>query len=756
MNMHLNRDWKTITRYLLFFLLVLCVTSGIDLIARYTDTFVPMFAEEPWQKPDGFFEVERPETHALPETLLSSSTMKLWRSWSPGDGAVKGHIRTTSFKAPQYMAIPYTGAPGDHALTYIAVTCEETGSEYRPKLSLTGDVWSLAVVQVPKAFWGKTIHVSAQSGDRISYIGIGTPFGTDNLTFSLCRWYLAVPALGILYWFFFSGLILCFSLLGPMWWPASLRFIFSVVAAMGTGMIEFSLFAFDPKLGQWISCMLLVAVVALPVFFWIRWPARLMSALQAIKPYLSLWFFFFVAVIAFVSGLQKDTGAMTINGLFAPLRWGFDNQIPGAFCEALFTGVPGKDIGWGPWLASDRPPLLAGLLLPARLGAHSLGLPVFLNYQVYTGAGIALMTAWLPVLTAVVDDQSRHECSARLILVPLLVSGFFFFNTVYLWPKLMAGILGTAGFWALYSAAKALETNRKAAWIYLATASAAAAGAVLSHAGTGIGLLVFSPVLLIFLKPGNRLMMLVNSMVLFVLAMPWVIWKLYVQPGGNALFKCAFVGDFIFNERHVPVLDTVVAVYRELGLVGWVQTKLNNLSFLFANDCVMEKVGLNGMGPFWRFSDTIDMLRIYDYYHLFFVLKFFLIGLVVVFWQIIYGKKITQVVPRFFLDVMFYGFIGVCLALFLLMPPPVVHHLPYVSIIMICLGGYALLFWVSKSVFMGVLVADCVYWLIVWVISPIVSAGGIHLFSLALFLFGGLMLMVELIKKIPCRHEPQV
>src|SRR5262249_57550285 len=73
-----------------------------------------------------------------------------------------------------------------------------------------------------------------------------------------------------------------------------------------------------------------------------------------------------VGYTGFVCAWDNGGDRWAGNALFTPLRWSSDNQIPIWFADALYHGARPETIRWGPWLASDREPLLPAFLLIPR------------------------------------------------------------------------------------------------------------------------------------------------------------------------------------------------------------------------------------------------------------------------------------------------------------------------------------------------------------------------------------------------------
>src|SRR4029079_7645297 len=109
------------------------------------------------------------------------------------------------------------------------------------------------------------------------------------------------------------------------------------------------------------------------------------------------WLVVAMTYVAFVSSIDNGGGTWAVNGMFSPLRWSVDNQLPLLFSEAMYDGTPRDAIKWGQGLASDRTPLLAALLLIVRsviIGPLALNTGSTIVSTAYVLAGIVILSSW--------------------------------------------------------------------------------------------------------------------------------------------------------------------------------------------------------------------------------------------------------------------------------------------------------------------------------------------------------------------------
>ncbi len=131
-----------------------------------------------------------------------------------------------------------------------------------------------------------------------------------------------------------------------------------------------------------------------------------------------------------------DSGADVANLRFFDSARPGDNLIPLFFAEKIYAHQPVSPICCGDWLSSDRPPLQAGIFLlqrPLRL----LG-SVGLQYQL---VGTVLQCLWICGVWTLLRALEAPAQRIRQVLGFLIFSGFLFYNSVYVWPKLLAATL---------------------------------------------------------------------------------------------------------------------------------------------------------------------------------------------------------------------------------------------------------------------------------------------------------------------------
>jgi hypothetical protein len=267
-----------------------------------------------------------------------------------------------------------------------------------------------------------------------------------------------------------------------------------------------------------------------------------------------------------------------------------DNYMPRVMAEWLASGsyttrgAPKMLVG--DWHMSDRPPLQASLVLAA------LPLQVGDFFSFYQFVATTCQMGWLAAVYALARTIALPRRYLQFTLAAAASSPFFFFNSVYTWPKLL-------GTW-LFITALALvlqflrdrkreeqglvqqdegdERKGASAWV-LVMAGVAIALSLLSHGGVGFSVLAL-PLLAVYWKPWRAvrvrpIVILVAGAVVPVLYAPWSVYQKVVDPPGNRLLKQHFAGVDGIDAR--GTWEAIVDTYRALDAGTYVAGRWSNV-----------------------------------------------------------------------------------------------------------------------------------------------------------------------------------
>ena len=214
----------------------------------------------------------------------------------------------------------------------------------------------------------------------------------------------------------------------------------------------------------------------------------LSETFRSLRLPLGVWFTASLFYVLLLYVADTGAGAWQANNRFYPPFWSSDNNWPMLVSEVVYRGNSIAGI-FGDWHVSDRPQLQTGLSLLLRplFGAFSPGQDVghHLHYF-HHGIGVLLNSFWTfccLLLCLSVGVGRRQACVAVLFLG---MTPFAIFNSVYVWPKMLAGAFGVLALIPVI--VPVVRGEGRLAYRELPTVAALAAFSLLSH---GAGLLFF-------------------------------------------------------------------------------------------------------------------------------------------------------------------------------------------------------------------------------------------------------------------------
>jgi hypothetical protein len=239
-----------------------------------------------------------------------------------------------------------------------------------------------------------------------------------------------------------------------------------------------------------------------------------------------------------------------------------DNVLPLIFADNVHHGDP-RALTWG-WQGSARPPLQSGAVLLQTPLTQAAGWHIT-SYQTLA---TLLQVVWVPALWAL-SRILRLSTPRRAALVTLCVfSGFFFFNSVFVWPKLLAAGLVLTAF-ALWFRVP------PSPWTYV-LAGCAAGTAMMAHPGVAFTLGPMAVALLLpRFRPAARLLAVTAAAAILVVA-PWTAYQRLYDPPGDQLLRQHLGG--VVDDR--PLVRTVREQYAAIPVTTVAHNKLVNVTTL--------------------------------------------------------------------------------------------------------------------------------------------------------------------------------
>ncbi len=336
--------------------------------------------------------------------------------------------------------------------------------------------------------------------------------------------------------FLLPGAAIVTAILRKREMPAGLSLIAAIVASAACGYVAFWIYFASKLAGQIFSYGVVVAaLVALARRRKQEDASRKQELREAVVPLLyafCLGVFYLSLLYLFVNPMQA--GVDVANVRFFPETRPGDNIIPFIFAERIYDRAPIRPFCCGDWLSSDRPPLQAGIFLlqrPLRVAGNT-----GLQYQVL---GTMLQCLWVCGVWSVLRALGAGMRRCTQVLCLLGFSGFLFYNSVYVWPKLLAAAFILFVFAIL---ARAILEPRALRRFEIALAASSFVLALLAHPGS-----VFSTpaivVALLWKRDLLRWKQAALALPIFVAAIvPWMLYQKFYDPPGNRLLKMHLAG----------------------------------------------------------------------------------------------------------------------------------------------------------------------------------------------------------------------
>ena len=334
--------------------------------------------------------------------------------------------------------------------------------------------------------------------------------------------------------------------------PAATLAIAYTLTALA-GYAAFWCYLASPALGRAVTAAWVLAAVAAPVAV-LRTGIRRDAAMQLLLTF-AVGLFYLAVLYLPATGIGAEQR-------FFVLRPS-DNVLPQLFAERIYTGQDPR-VPLAGWQSSDRPPLQTGIQLLVRPLFHVAPAHLRAEYEI---VGLIAQLLWLPAAWLLCVRAGMS--SRRFVLALAIFSGFFLYNTVYTWPKLLAAGFCVA---ALVFALPAQRENRAAS---LTLAGICAALALLAHGSSAFFVLPAVALVIAFRRPPART--LVAALAAGVLLLiPWSAYQRFYDPPGDRLLKMHLAGTKGVDPR--PAAAVIAEAYARTPLDDIVRNKLANVT----------------------------------------------------------------------------------------------------------------------------------------------------------------------------------
>lgn len=350
--------------------------------------------------------------------------------------------------------------------------------------------------------------------------------------------------------------------------------LWTLVLAAGVGYLTFWVFLVHRGAGLAWACLLMLGAVTSLCIGWRR--GDRWAGLWSRPARLAFWLgLLYLSLATLYDGLGRVPANFPGSFLDPPgLSFWFtsrvgDDLIPLKFASAVANGAPLRGVGtnfWG-WQYSDRPPLQTGLLLEFwplgwLFGPATLGLAL----------GTVLQVQWVVGLAAVAAALGVNRRRTQFVLLVAAATGCVYFNTVYVWPKLLSAALFCATAAVLVRAWRERRAPQRSE---TALAALAAALALLAHGTIAFSLLALAAMAVCY-RPFRQWRICVSAGLLAAAVyLPWPCYQRWVDPPGDRCLKWMFAG-------HVPADDATLTEslrdsYGKHTAAQWLEDRLAGL-----------------------------------------------------------------------------------------------------------------------------------------------------------------------------------
>ena len=524
---------------------------------------------------DGSF----PPNDSLATDIKShNKNLILWGSWT-GDDKHTGKLVSPAFKAPSILTLFVTGYPNLPG-NELFLEQIDTKDKLKLKTGNPGEKWINTKWILPDKWRGSMIRLVAIDNATVvtGWLGVSSPI--ENNWFSLLGYQmlsLVILPLYIIHFLLFllPGLFLAILIVQNQKLTSSFTLILGITISSFIGYATFWLYFLNHTIGQIVSSVILLTAVGCLVRLYQK-----KTFIQSIKSVDLL----FPLLIMFVTGLFYVSVLYAwplgeLPEILAQVRFfGYsfppDNIIPKLFADKLYVGSDPRHL-IGDWLSSDRPPLQSGLMLVQRPFMDLTRLELGLHYQLLA---TIIQCSWVPAMWALCRTVNLSGQRIALVMGFSIFSGFFLFNSVFVWPKLIAGALTIFAFTLIL---QSIRTSQVLSTIEVILAAAAAALGMMAHGGV---IFTLPAIALITLWrryfPGFR-RVLIGCTIFALLLAPWTAYQKFYEPPGNRLVKWHLGG--VVNVDNRPALRTIIDSYSSLTVPQIINNKWENVKVLLGN-----------------------------------------------------------------------------------------------------------------------------------------------------------------------------
>jgi len=270
--------------------------------------------------------------------------------------------------------------------------------------------------------------------------------------------------------------------------------------------------------------------------------------------------------------------------LSAIATYRFTHQLPSdgiltrVLMDRIYHGESLKPF-FGDWLASDRPPLAAAILL--MLYPLNIFTANFSIYYQFIGTYVQLL--WIPALYYLCEYFTLPGRIRNFIITCAVFSGVFIINSVFLWPKLSTTIYVCLLLFLTFELADEKKNTVKA-MVTSVMIGILAALALLTHGGVVFSLIALGLAILVcekrFKYNYRDILYALGSFI--AVYTPWSLYQTFVDPPGNRLSKWHLAGMTQVNDYTLG--EALAMYYTESSAAIIINAKIDNIYAMFVDN----------------------------------------------------------------------------------------------------------------------------------------------------------------------------
>jgi hypothetical protein len=645
-----------------------------------------------WETDGAFVANGQPDSRDFPACVLRSPDARFWRNYTPAKGKVPARLRSAVFVLrSNRVIIPVVGFPNSEDDAGIYLESETDHQRFWIRGGGAHVQWQPFTLSLPKSLANTPVRLIAFSKSTRAYVGVGTPYFRTNR---------ALP--GLAFSKIFSAVFLSVAYLLLLFFPSFYW------------LNRFKTFA---PIERVLACFVLTSVLSLPLFFlafyfpaagrsfahlWLLLSGLLLCKTAITRSYLR-WsgtpnYCLLILVVLtvfqgfFLFSFNMVSVHYAANYLFYPASWSTDNQIPTFTARLLAQGTTSlSEWAFGSWRLSDRTPLLGSLLYPAAVVMRDFAghLDRGVESMISQICGFGILNCWL-LPAWIIFRRLRFKLRER-ILASLLLAGtpFIFFNTIYIWPKLLTATFCLAQFLYLVPLPREASPPQRQRPVLGGTAAALA---ILSHAASAAAVLgVFIAAIYVFKSArrsesnaasalervrafGSRWRWVLVAVLASVIVLsPWLLWTKFGFPSSNALPKYFFTGSFGFETPNESVAHAALRFYRTLTLKQWLISKGLGLAALAG---FYHRDLHNPLGIVTNLSRALRAVRACQFFYMLPSLGLLLIPLAALL-HALARERIKGDIRRFIIGLGIAAIVSFLLQFLVMMSPHLILTYPY-------------------------------------------------------------------------------